>query len=86
MEHLTSRDICKFAIMAEKFDPDNSIRMYDYAVPGFEDPETQISRMADHIRNEENYKNDAALHSVPDGLMVLLWALKTSEKIDVAPK
>jgi hypothetical protein len=51
--------------------------------PEPEDPETEIQRMAEIIRNEGTYMNDPDLHSLPDALMITLWALKTSSNVEV---
>jgi hypothetical protein len=48
-----------------------------------EEPETEIQRMAEIIRNEDTYMNDPDLHSLPDALMITLWALKTSSNVEV---
>lgn len=39
--------------------------------------------MADVIRNEVSFKSDLELQMLPDQLMVLLWAMKTSFGIEV---
>ncbi|OAL50921.1 hypothetical protein IQ07DRAFT_643061 [Pyrenochaeta sp. DS3sAY3a] len=51
--------------------------------PPPEDPEEVIQGMAEVIRNEESYKNDSSLHALPDELMILLWAFKTSPSVQV---
>jgi len=39
--------------------------------------------MAEYVRNEDLYENDESLHELPDQLMLLQWAFKTSENVEV---
>jgi hypothetical protein len=48
--------------------------------PTPEDRAEEIREMAAIIRNEPSYRNNPALHSLPDGLMVTFWALTTSSE------
>lgn len=48
-----------------------------------EDPAVVVKEMADIVRKEDSYKDDEALHMLPDDLMLLSWALKTSENMEV---
>ncbi|KAF2128335.1 hypothetical protein P153DRAFT_35007 [Dothidotthia symphoricarpi CBS 119687] len=51
--------------------------------PEPEDRAAQIMGMADVIRNEITFKDDPELHALPDELMILLWAMKTSTNVEV---
>ncbi|KAL5417507.1 hypothetical protein PMIN04_007712 [Paraphaeosphaeria minitans] len=45
-------------------------------------PMSEIApELVDLIKNESSYKNDAFLQTVPDGILPLLWALRTSENV-----
>jgi hypothetical protein len=48
-----------------------------------EDPALDFKGMADIIKNEDSYKDDEALHALPDDLMMLQWAFKTSENVEI---
>jgi hypothetical protein len=48
--------------------------------PTPEDRAEEIRAMAEIVRNEPSYRNNPALHSLPDGLMVTFWALTTSSE------
>jgi hypothetical protein len=39
--------------------------------------------MAEVVRQEDSYKEDVELHGLPDDLMILLWAFKTSGGVEV---
>lgn len=68
----------------DQFDPGpHTTHFNQHPEPEPEDPQTQIAGMAAVIRNEESYKEDAELHRLPDDLMILLWAFKTSGGVRV---
>jgi hypothetical protein len=48
--------------------------------PTPEDRAGEIREMAAIVRNEPSYRNNPALHSLPDGLLVTFWALTTSSE------
>ncbi len=80
----TILDIRNFADAVARFDPGPWTTHFDpFPLPEPEDPEVQIKGMADIIRNEVSYKNDPQLHTLPDDMMVMLWALKTAPGIKV---
>ncbi|KAH7386932.1 hypothetical protein DE146DRAFT_635705 [Phaeosphaeria sp. MPI-PUGE-AT-0046c] len=84
MENLTILDYRKFAESVELFDPGPWTT--HQGPPPEPDPETaeeQIQGMAEVIRNEDSYKNDASLHSLPDEAMIMLWAFKTSPNVQL---
>jgi hypothetical protein len=54
--------------------------------PEPEDRLEQIRGIAEVIRNESSYKEDAQLHSLPDEAMIMLWAFKTSPNVEVVCK
>lgn len=83
-DKLTFLDYRRIADAVEYFDPGPWTTHFDpYPTPPPEDPEAQIIGMADVIRNEESYKNDEELHSLPDSMMVLLWALRSLPGVKV---
>jgi hypothetical protein len=50
--------------------------------PEPEPPLDQMKSMADIIMNEDSYKNDADLHSLLSGEMIVIWALKISSNLE----
>jgi len=80
----TILDYRRLADAVERFDPGPWTTHFNpFPTPPPEEPEAQISGMADIIRNEDSYKNDVDLHGLPDSVMILLWAFKTSPGIEV---
>jgi hypothetical protein len=85
MEHLTVLDYRNFTDSVRYFDPGPyTTHQGPPPEPDAEDPEDQIRGMAEIIRNEHCYKNDVELHSLPDDIMITLWALKASSNIEIA--
>ncbi|EUC33919.1 hypothetical protein COCCADRAFT_94777 [Bipolaris zeicola 26-R-13] len=83
-EHLTMLDYRVLADIVEQFDPGPWTTHFNpYREPEPEDPRVQIAGMAEVIRNEDSYKNDPELHDLPDDLMIILWAFKTSDCVEV---
>ncbi|KAL6164466.1 hypothetical protein ACJQWK_09199 [Exserohilum turcicum] len=79
---LTVLEYRNLADACQRFDPGPWTTHFDHfpeADPG--DASTQIAGIADIIRNENSYKNDAELHKLPDDLMIVLWAFKTSGNV-----
>ena len=84
MQNLTMLDYRMLAEAVEEFDPGPWTTHFDlHPEPEVEDAETQIRGMAEVIRNEDSYKTDKELHNLPDEFMIMLWALKTSDKVRV---
>jgi hypothetical protein len=84
MEHLTVLDYRTFSDSVQYFDPGPwTDHQGPPPEPDPEDPEDQLQGMADIIRNEECYKNDTGLHSLPDDIMITLWALKTCSNTEI---
>jgi hypothetical protein len=82
--NLTVLDYYNLAEQVEYNDPGPWTTHWDpNPSPPPEDPLEEIQGMAEVIRNEESYKNDSSLHELPDELMILLWALKTSPSVQV---
>jgi hypothetical protein len=83
-QSLTTLDYRNLVESVERFDP-GPWTTHQGIPPQSEpeDPLDQIRGMADVVRNEDGYKNDAELHSLPDGAMIMLWALKTSPDMQV---
>jgi hypothetical protein len=72
----------------ERFDPGPSNTHCNPSEPEPEEPEPEdpalvFKGMADIIKNEDSYKDDEALHALSDDLMMLQWALKTSEHVEI---
>jgi hypothetical protein len=83
VESLTILDYRRLADAVHRFDPGPYTTHYAAAPdPEPESIEAQISGMADIIRNEESYKNDAELSALPDAAMIFFWALKSSPNIE----
>jgi hypothetical protein len=83
---LTILDYRNLADAVHRFDPGPHTTHYAGAPdPEPEDLGTQILGMADVIRNEESYKNDANLFGLPDAAMIFFWALKSSPNIEFLP-
>ncbi|KAI8940812.1 hypothetical protein NX059_002074 [Plenodomus lindquistii] len=86
-DNLTVLDHRRLADAVEYFDPGPWTTHFNpYPTPPLEDPQTQISSMADVIRNEDTYKDDSFLHELPDSEMVLLWALKSLPGVHMVTK
>jgi hypothetical protein len=84
MENLTFLDYRTLADCARYHDPGPwTDHQGPPREPAREDPEIQLQGMADVIRNEECYKNDTELHSLPNDFMITLWALKTGSDTEV---
>ena len=76
-----------FADATKRFDPGLWTTHFGPLPPADpEDPKAQIKGMADVIRNEESYQNDPELHVLPDDMMIMLWALKTSPGVNSLPE
>jgi len=83
---LTILDYRDLTDAVHRFDPGPHTTHYVAAPdPEPEDIETQILGMAEIIRNENSYKNDAELSNLPDAAMIFFWALKTSPNIEFLP-
>jgi hypothetical protein len=83
-ENLTVLDYRALAESAALFDPGPwTTHQGPPPQPGPEDRLEQIRGMAEVIRNESSYKEDAQLHSLPDEAMIMLWAFKTSPNVEV---
>lgn len=68
----------------EQFDPGPwTVHFDQFPEAEPEDMSVQIAGMAEIIRNEDSYKNDIKLHGLRDDHLVIIWALKMSEGIDV---
>ncbi|KAJ4367178.1 hypothetical protein N0V83_007708 [Neocucurbitaria cava] len=84
MENLTFLDYRNLAEAAEHFDPGPWTTHYDmYPKAEPEDPEVQVRGMAEVIRNEGSYKDDSELHGLPDEVLIMMWAFKTSPGVEV---
>lgn len=83
MQNPTLLDYRTLTDAVEHFDPGPWTTHFDPPEPESEDAETQIRGMAEVIRNEDSYKNDQELHNLPDELMIILWAFKTSKGVRV---
>lgn len=83
MQNLTVLDYRTLADAVEHFDPGPWTTHFVPPEPEPEDAATQMRGMAAVIRNEDSYKQDPELHGLPDDLMMMLWAFKTSENVQV---
>ncbi|KAG9195852.1 hypothetical protein G6011_00973 [Alternaria panax] len=84
LQDLTALDYRTLTDAVEMFDPGPWTTHFDlHPEPEPEDAETQIKGMAEVIRNEDSYKMDDELHNLPDEFMIILWAFKTSGKVQV---
>ncbi|KAF1850832.1 uncharacterized protein K460DRAFT_423380 [Cucurbitaria berberidis CBS 394.84] len=84
MKNITILDYRNLSDAVQRFDPGPWTTHFNPApAPEPEDPETQMKGMAEFIRNEDSYKNDPDLHALPDDIMILLWAFKTSPGVDL---
>ncbi|KAI4681347.1 uncharacterized protein J4E84_007583 [Alternaria hordeiaustralica] len=83
MQNLTVLDYRTLADAVEQFDPGPWTTHFVPPEPEPEDAATQMRGMAAVIRNEDSYKQDAELHGLPDDLMMMLWAFKTSDNVQV---
>lgn len=84
MKNLTMLDYRVLADCVKRFDPGPwTTHQGPPPEPEREHPEDEIRGMADIIRNEDTYKNDADLCLLPDNLMILVWAIKTAPNIEV---
>ncbi|KAH6848455.1 hypothetical protein BKA58DRAFT_348979 [Alternaria rosae] len=83
MQNLTVLDYRTLTDAVERFDPSPWTTHFVPPEPEPEDAATQMRGMATVIRNEDSYKQDPELHGLPDDLMMMLWAFKTSENIQV---
>jgi hypothetical protein len=79
----TTLEYRSLADAVELFDPGPWTTHFNPIEPEPEDADTQIRGMAKVIRNEDSYKDDGELHRLPDELMILLWAFKTSKGVQV---
>lgn len=67
-----------------RFDPGPWTSHYGpLASPEPEDPAAQIAGIAAIVRNEESYKTDTGLHGLPDALLIMMWAFKTSAGVEI---
>ncbi|KAJ6198550.1 hypothetical protein J3E72DRAFT_374549 [Bipolaris maydis] len=83
-ENLTMLDYRILADIVEQFDPGPWTTHFDpYPEREPEDPQVQIAGIAEVIRNEDSYKDDSELHGLPDEYMIILWAFKTSDNVEV---
>ncbi|KAH8733232.1 hypothetical protein GQ44DRAFT_766285 [Phaeosphaeriaceae sp. PMI808] len=83
-EKLTVIDYRRLGEAVERFDPGPwTDHCGPPPEPTPEDAKLEIQGMAEIIRNEESYKNDVSLHALPDQIMIIFWALKTSPNIQV---
>lgn len=81
---MTVLDYRRLADAVERFDPGPWTTHFNpFPTPPPEESDTQISGMADVIRNEDSYKDDVELHGLPDSAMIVLWAFKTSPAVEV---
>ena len=83
MQNLTVLDYRTLADAVEQFDPGPWTTHFVPPEPEPEDVATQMRGLAAVIRNEDSYKEDAELHGLPDDLMMMLWAFKTSDSVQV---
>jgi hypothetical protein len=83
MQNPTVLDYRTLADAVERFDPGPWTTHFVPPDPEPEDAATQIRGMAEVIRNEDSYRDDPELHSLPDELMMILWAFKTSDNVQV---
>ena len=85
MQNLTILDYRILTEAVERFDPGPWTTHFvpSEPKPEPEDAETQIRGMAEIIRNEDSYKNDPELRNLPDHFMMILWAFKTSDSVQV---
>jgi hypothetical protein len=72
----------------ERFDPGPSNIRCNASEPEPEEPEPEdpalvFKGMVNIIKNEDSYGDDEALHALPDDLMMLQWAFKTSENVEI---
>ncbi|KAL1793727.1 hypothetical protein ACET3X_008709 [Alternaria dauci] len=82
MQNLTILDYRTLTEAVEMFDPGPRKFHFDlHPEPEPEDGPTMIRGMAEVIRNEDSYKNDEELHSLPDGLMILVWGFKATGQL-----
>jgi hypothetical protein len=79
MENLTILDYRNLADSVERFDPGPwTTHQGPPPEPEPEDPAVRTREMAAVIRNEESYRNNPALHLLPDDIMITFWGLTTS--------
>ncbi|KAI4912959.1 hypothetical protein J4E85_010934 [Alternaria conjuncta] len=83
MQNLTVLDYRTLADAVEQFDPGPWTTHFVPPEPEPEDVATQMRGMAAVIRNEDSYQQDAELHGLPDDLMMMLWAFKTSDNVQI---
>jgi len=83
MQNLTVLDYRTLADAVEQFDPGPWTTHFVSPEPEPEDVATQMRGLAAVIRNEDSYKQDAELQGLPDDLMMMLWAFKTSDNVQV---
>ncbi|KAI4704888.1 hypothetical protein J4E89_009473 [Alternaria sp. Ai002NY15] len=83
MQNLTVLDYRTLADAVEQFDPGPWTTHFVPPEPELEDVATQMRGLAAVIRNEDSYKQDAELQGLPDDLMMMLWAFKTSDNVQV---
>ncbi|KAI4606122.1 hypothetical protein J4E80_010330 [Alternaria sp. BMP 0032] len=83
MQNLTVIDYRTLADAVEQFDPGPWTTHFVPPEPELEDVATQMRGLAAVIRNEDSYKQDAELQGLPDDLMMMLWAFKTSDNVQV---
>jgi hypothetical protein len=83
-ENLTTLDYRALADSVARFDPGPwTTHQGPPLKPGPEDQLEQIRGIAEVIRNESSYEEDAQLHCLPDEAMIMLWAFKTSPDVEI---
>jgi hypothetical protein len=84
MKNLNVLDYRILADSVQRFDPGPwTTHQGPPREPELEEPRDQIRGMADVIRNEETYQTDTDLHSLPDELMIMAWAMKTASNLEI---
>jgi hypothetical protein len=83
-QNLTLLDYRALAESVTRFDPGPwTTHQGPPFQPGPEDQMEQIRGIAEVIRNESSYGEDAQLHALPDEAMIMLWAFKASPDVEV---
>ncbi|KAF2823895.1 hypothetical protein CC86DRAFT_61590 [Ophiobolus disseminans] len=81
---LTMLDYRNFADSVERFDPGP---WTTHEPPQLqkepEDPLLEIQGIAEFIRDQDTYKDDAALYALPNDLLILQWAFQTSPDVEM---
>lgn len=82
LSELTVAELGHIADAVERNDPEQwREHRVPPPTPELEGYENKAREMADIVRNEESYKSDPILHGLDDGALLILWALRTSTKI-----